>query len=83
MLLQDSQGRFPKLSKNRHHINIPIVGDRNTKRNMQQVSQCYAGGNLGNLLHKSSCNIEKNRGKNNLMKYIVFRNFIQGGSSKH
>ena len=41
MLLQDSQGIFPNLSKNQCRINIPIVAWE-YERNIQPISQCYA-----------------------------------------
>ena len=42
MLLQDSEGKSPNLSKNRYRINIPIVAWEN-ERNIQPISQCYTG----------------------------------------
>ena len=45
MLLQYSQGKSPNLSKNRCRINIPVVA-QGCERNIQTISQCYAGKDL-------------------------------------
>ena len=50
MLLQDSQGEHPNLSKNRCRINIPIVAWE-YKRNIQPISQCSRKDNSDILLH--------------------------------
>ena len=42
MFLQNSQGRLPRLSKNRCRINISIAASE-YERNIQPISQCYVG----------------------------------------